>query len=208
MNYTNQEKETLKELTLEKQRTISILKSSIKHLIDIKSSLIEMENNEKASLFRGFEKKIEKQIDKIENIGSTENKPKTLELDLPESNFSKHAALLINTLNTPVYTNKIAIAVISRVNPITSKLLDLGFSLEKLRNELHNLKPNDFIPKNKLISHKAERALLSAFQEARYLNKDEVSISILLLSILRNQTDSTTKLFNNYGIYYSTFTEI
>jgi ATP-dependent Clp protease ATP-binding subunit ClpC len=61
--------------------------------------------------------------------------------------------------------------------------------------------------KNLLLTRQAERALKTTFLEAKLFNSSEISTAHLLLCILRNENDPTTKLLHKIKIDYETVKE-
>ena len=87
-------------------------------------------------------------------------------------------------------------------------LNNLAVDFEHLRRKVEIMSPpnatgiqnND--KRNLHLTRQAERALKTTFLEAKLYNSSEISTIHLLLCILRNENDPTTKLLNKLKIYY------
>lgn len=184
----------------------NILKEQLNSIIEIKNELVEMNNLEKAALFRDYEKRTEKLIDLLENkdVKNINNSPlHKIKLDF---NFTTETIQLINTIEKPVFTNKIIVSITERLNIVSDEILKMDIDLNDLRAELTSISINDFVTRdNPSISHNSSKGFKTSFLEAKKLGEKEVSISTLFLSILRNETDLTTKILNRYGINYDSF---
>ncbi|OYU80090.1 MAG: Clp protease ClpC [Flavobacterium sp. BFFFF1] len=92
-------------------------------------------------------------------------------------------------------------------------LNNLSVDLEHLRRKVEILSPasptveisND--KKNLHLTRQAERALKTTFLEAKVFQSSSISTAHLLLCILRNENDPTTKLLNKLKIDYDTAKE-
>ncbi|WP_281846275.1 hypothetical protein [Olleya namhaensis] len=187
--------------------TSNILKEQLNSIIEIKNELVKMNNLEKASLFRDYEKQTEKRIDLLENkdIKNKKNSPLEKEKQL-NFNFTTEATKLINSIDKPVFTNKIVVSITEKLNIISDELLKLDIDLSSLRKELTSISINDFVTNdNTSISLNSLKAFKTSFLQAKHLGEKEVSITTLFLSILRNETDLTTKILNKYGVNYKSF---
>ena len=86
----------------------------------------------------------------------------------------------------------------------------LGIDLNELRRKIESLNPinfenesNETSKKNLHLTRQAERALKTTFLEAKLFQSSIINTAHLLLCILRNENDPTTKIFNNMEINYS-----
>ena len=86
----------------------------------------------------------------------------------------------------------------------------LGIDLNELRRKIESLNPINFDNETKESSKKtlhltrqAERALKTTFLEAKLFQSSVINTAHLLLCILRNENDPTTKIFNNMDINYN-----
>ena len=87
-------------------------------------------------------------------------------------------------------------------------LNSLDINLDHLRKKIEILSPanpsTDFANEKKSIhlTRQAEKALKTTFLEAKLYKSDSVNTAHLLLCILRNENDPTTKLFHNFSVNY------
>ena len=87
-------------------------------------------------------------------------------------------------------------------------LNSLGINLEHLRKKIELLSPaNPIIPvgndkKNLHLTKQAEKALKTTFLEAKLYKSDAINTAHLLLCILRNENDPTTKLMQKFEVDY------
>ena len=86
----------------------------------------------------------------------------------------------------------------------------LGIDLNELRRKIESLNPINFdsetkesSKKNLHLTRQAERALKTTFLEAKLFQSSVINTAHLLLCILRNENDPTTKIFNNIDINYN-----
>ena len=84
----------------------------------------------------------------------------------------------------------------------------LEVNLEHLRKKIEALNPSNISvvfsneKKNLHLTRQAEKALKTTFLEAKLYQSDAVSTAHLLLCILRNENDPTTKLLINFDVSY------
>jgi ATP-dependent Clp protease ATP-binding subunit ClpC len=94
-----------------------------------------------------------------------------------------------------------------------SILNNLAVNFPHLRKKVEILSPanpnaiQNIEKKNLLLTRQAERALKTTFLEAKLFNSSEISTAHLLLCILRNENDPTTKLLHKIKIDYETVKE-
>ena len=92
-------------------------------------------------------------------------------------------------------------------------LNNLAVDLSHLRKKVEILSPanpngiQNIEKKNLHLTRQAERALKTTFLEAKLFNNSEISTAHLLLCILRNENDPTTKLMGKLKIDYETVKE-
>ena len=86
----------------------------------------------------------------------------------------------------------------------------LGIDLNELRRKIESLNPTNFdseikesSKKNLHLTRQAERALKTTFLEAKLFQSSVINTAHLLLCILRNENDPTTKIFNNMDVNYN-----
>ena len=89
----------------------------------------------------------------------------------------------------------------------------LDVDLNNLRKKVESLNPVDFddakssSKKNLHLTRQAERALKTTFLEAKLFQSSIINTGHLLLCILRNENDPTTKILNKLEVNYSTVKE-
>jgi len=89
----------------------------------------------------------------------------------------------------------------------------LDVDLNSLRKKIESLNPVDFddakssSKKNLHLTRQAERALKTTFLEAKLFQSSIINTGHLLLCILRNENDPTTKILNKLEVSYSTVKE-
>ena len=85
----------------------------------------------------------------------------------------------------------------------------LEVDLKHLRKQIEKLNANESIIKEGLtkkslhLTKQAEKALKTTFLEAKLYKNDAISTAHLLLCILRNETDPTTRVMHKYDIDYN-----
>ena len=94
----------------------------------------------------------------------------------------------------------------------TGKAIDilnsLAINLDHLRKKIEGLSPKNTIIENSnekkslRLTRQAEKALKTTFLEAKLYQSESVNTAHLLLCILRNENDPTTKLLNNFDATY------
>lgn len=93
-------------------------------------------------------------------------------------------------------------------------LQSLVVDMDYLRKKVESLSPyheNSLLnneKKNLHLTRQADRALKMSFLEAKHLNSSSISTGHLLLCILKNENDPTTKLLNKLKIDYETVKDI
>jgi len=87
-------------------------------------------------------------------------------------------------------------------------LNNLDINLDHLRKKIEGLSPNNPIinisrdKKSLRLTKQADKALRTTFLEAKLFQSNSVNTAHLLLCILRNENDPTTKLLNNFDASY------
>jgi ATP-dependent Clp protease ATP-binding subunit ClpC len=87
-------------------------------------------------------------------------------------------------------------------------LKTFDISISNLRTKIEALHPvNSTLPKvndkkSLHLTKQAEKALKTTFLEAKLYKSDSISTAHLLLCILRNENDPTTKILHNYDVFY------
>lgn len=88
-------------------------------------------------------------------------------------------------------------------------MTSLDINLDYLKKKIESLNPaepsvNQDIEKKKLhLTRQAEKALKTTFLEAKLYQDNAVNTAHLLLCVLRNENDPTTKILNNFEINYN-----
>lgn len=177
-------------------------------VIEMKKAYMASSDHQKVAVFRDFEKQIENCLD-ILTIGNKKKEPTIKNSELREIstlNFTSELTKIIDATTQPIFTNTIIISILERLNATSEYVMELQINLSDLRDELSAITNNDFVPKDSpLISYKSLKAFETSFLEAKHLGENNISISILFLSILKNKSDITTKVLNQYGINYNSF---
>ncbi len=96
------------------------------------------------------------------------------------------------------------------ISILTMLEIDLEYLRRKVEilspaNPTHELEPNH--KKNLHLTRQAERALKTTFLEAKLFRSDAINTAHLLLCILRNENDPTTKLLHKLQVDYETVKE-
>ena len=121
--------------------------------------------------------------------------------------FSREEALRLS--NNSIGTEHFILGIIKLGSAGAIDILnDLGVKIEDLRKDVemfatNKLNHNTNTTKNQIpLKKEAEKALRTTFLEARVFNSSMVGTTHLLLCILRNDEDMTTKFLNSYNITY------
>ena len=121
--------------------------------------------------------------------------------------FSREEALRLS--NNSIGTEHFILGIIKLGSAGAIDILnDLGVKIEDLRKDVemfatNKLNHNTNTKKNQIpLKKEAEKALRTTFLEARVFNSSMVGTTHLLLCILRNDEDMTTKFLNSYNITY------
>ena len=123
--------------------------------------------------------------------------------------FSKEEALRLG--HDFIGTEHLALGIIRNGEGKAIDILNfLGIDLNELRRKIESLNPinfeneiNESSKKNLHLTRQAERALKTTFLEAKLFQSSIINTAHLLLCILRNENDPTTKIFNNMDINYN-----
>jgi len=123
--------------------------------------------------------------------------------------FSKEEALRLG--HDFIGTEHLALGLIRNGEGKAIDILNfLGTDLNELRRKIESLNPINFdneskdsVKKNLHLTRQAERALKTTFLEAKLFQSSLINTAHLLLCILRNENDPTTKIFNNLEINYN-----
>ena len=121
--------------------------------------------------------------------------------------FSRDEALRLS--NNRIGTEHFILGIIRLKNSGAINLLNsLNIDIDDLRKEIEHFATNDSKNKSQTpnaqipLKKEAEKALKTTFLEARVFNSGMIGTTHLLLCILRNDHDPTTKFLSNYNITY------
>ncbi|MDO7135591.1 Clp protease N-terminal domain-containing protein [Algibacter lectus] len=195
---------------------IEILTRHLKAIISIKSEFVELKDYEKVSKFRDYEKEIETQLELLKGNKNAIKKPLHIKEQqvskLNFSNESKKVLKSINKENALIFTKDLTLSILNNGNSELSDIfLKLGVEINDLKNDLKNSSIKDDIASKEhpLFTLKTLKAIDTSFLEVKLTKEKEVTPYTILLGILRNKNDFTTKTLNTYGITYKNlFTEI
>lgn len=126
--------------------------------------------------------------------------------------FSKEEALRLG--HDFIGTEHLMLGLLRKANGEAYEILssfDVNFT--NLRKKIEALNPTSNIDninnkKSLHLTKQAEKALKSTFLEAKLFKSESISTAHLLLCILRNENDPTTKILNNFDIYYDDVKEV
>ena len=121
--------------------------------------------------------------------------------------YSKEEAVRLG--QSTVGTEHFILAILQENEGSAINLLNnLNIDMERLRQNIHTLtSARGLNPPNFNAVHftvQAERAMQATYLEAKRMQSDVINTAHLLLSILRNENDPTTKVFNKLGVNYET----
>ena len=121
--------------------------------------------------------------------------------------FSRDEALRLS--NNRIGTEHFILGIIRLKNSGAINLLNsLDIDIDDLREEIESFATSEAnnqvdTPKTQIpLKKEAEKALKTTFLEARVFNSGMIGTTHLLLCILRNDNDPTTKFLSNYNITY------
>lgn len=197
-------------------KIVSILTRQLKTIIAIKSDLIELKNYDKVAVFRDYEKEIENHLDIIKAKKNITEKPLfPKDKEVKKLNFSNESKRILENINKEhklIFTKDLTLSILNNANrELAFILLKLGVEINDLKNNLENSSSKDDIASKEhpFFTLKSLKAIDTSFLEVKLTKEKEVTPFTILLSILRNENDLTTKTLNNYGITYEKlFTEI
>jgi len=127
--------------------------------------------------------------------------------------FSKEEALRLG--HSFIGTEHLLLGLLREGDGMAIDILNtLSIDLEQLRRKVEILNPTEPNPvhisnekKNLHLTRQAERALKTTFLEAKLFQSSSINTAHLLLCILRNDNDPTTKLLNKLKIDYDVVKE-
>lgn len=123
-------------------------------------------------------------------------------------NFSKEEALRLG--HDYIGTEHLLLGLIREGEGSASRILrDLGVNAQALRKKIEtvnapnvtgNIQPGRNLP----LTRQAEKALKTTFLEAKYFRSNVIRTSHLLLCILRNEEDPTSRILGQFNVDYET----
>lgn len=190
-----------------KQNLVSILNEQIKLVGSIKNELTEHKDYERAALFRDLEKWTEQLLESLSEV--KEEKFNYLRNQKnKEINFSKDCKKIISSafdsVNSFIQTKDFVLSYIelpdeSLLSVLKSIKIDVGkLKDELILSEVVDVKSTEF----PFFSRRLIKALRASEREAVFLNRKEATAFIIILCILRDETDRTTRLLNSFGMNY------
>lgn len=126
--------------------------------------------------------------------------------------FSKEEALRLG--HDFIGTEHLMLGLLRKANGEAYDILSsFEVNFNNLRKKIEALHPISNIEnlsnkKSLHLTKQAEKALKSTFLEAKLFKSDSISTAHLLLCILRNENDPTTKILHNFDIYYEDVKEV
>ncbi len=120
--------------------------------------------------------------------------------------YSKEEALRLG--HEFIGTEHLMLGLLRKANGEAYDILNtFELNFTELRRKIETLNPITNISsinskKSLHLTKQAEKALKTTFLEAKLFKNDSISTAHLLLCILRNENDPTTKILHNFGIYY------
>ena len=127
--------------------------------------------------------------------------------------YSKEEALRLG--HDFIGTEHLMLGILRKANGEAYDILNtFEINFGSLRSKVEALNPlNSSLPlandkKSLHLTKQAEKALKTTFLEAKLYNSDSISTAHLLLCILRNENDPTTKVLHNFDVFYEDVKEI
>lgn len=127
--------------------------------------------------------------------------------------YSKEEALRLG--HDFIGTEHLMLGILRKANGEAFEILntfELNFkSLRKKIEALHPINstlPNINSKKSLHLTKQAEKALKTTFLEAKLFKSDSISTAHLLLCILRNENDPTTKVLHKFDVFYEDIKEV
>jgi ATP-dependent Clp protease ATP-binding subunit ClpC len=120
--------------------------------------------------------------------------------------YSKEEALRLG--HEFIGTEHLMLGLLRKANGEAYDILNtFELNFTELRRKIESLNPISSISsintkKSLHLTKQAEKALKTTFLEAKLFKNESISTAHLLLCILRNENDPTTKTLHNFGIYY------
>ncbi len=127
--------------------------------------------------------------------------------------YSKEEALRLG--HDFIGTEHLMLGILRKANGEAYDILNtFELNFGSLRSKIESLNPlNSALPqandkKSLHLTKQAEKALKTTFLEAKLYNSEAISTAHLLLCILRNENDPTTKVLHNFDVFYEDVKEI
>ncbi len=127
--------------------------------------------------------------------------------------YSKEEALRLG--HDFIGTEHLMLGILRKANGEAYDILNtFEINFGSLRSKIESLNLlNSSLPqandkKSLHLTKQAEKALKTTFLEAKLYNSDAISTAHLLLCILRNENDPTTKVLHNFDVFYEDVKEI
>lgn len=127
--------------------------------------------------------------------------------------FSKEEALRLG--HDFIGTEHLMLGILRKANGEAFDILNtFEINFTTLRSKIESLNPvNSTLPnindkKSLHLTKQAEKALKTTFLEAKLFKSDAISTAHLLLCILRNENDPTTKVLHKFDVFYEDVKEI
>ena len=127
--------------------------------------------------------------------------------------YSKEEALRLG--HDFIGTEHLMLGILRKANGEAYDILNtFEINFGSLRSKIESLNPlNSSLPKandkkSLHLTKQAEKALKTTFLEAKLYNSEAISTAHLLLCILRNENDPTTKVLHNFDVFYEDVKEI
>ncbi len=127
--------------------------------------------------------------------------------------FSKEEALRLG--HDFIGTEHLLLGILRDGNGTAIEILNtLEINLDVLRKKIETLSPanssvpNPIVKENLHLTRQAERALKYTFLEAKVYEASQISTALLLMSIMKNHQDPTTKMLNKLNINYDVIKDI
>jgi len=127
--------------------------------------------------------------------------------------YSKEEALRLG--HDFIGTEHLMLGILRKANGEAFDILNsFGINFSVLRNKIEALHPSNEAAlhvndkKSLHLTKQAEKALKTTFLEAKLYKSDAISTAHLLLCILRNENDPTTKILHNFDIFYEDVKEV
>lgn len=199
-------------LETKKLELVFVINEQLKLVSSIKNELIELKDYEKAALFRDLEKRTENLLehfkcDKKDNFTLVSFK------ETYRVNFSKKSIKIISLAlehsSSFVNTRDFVLFYFNHPDEILKSLLEIfNIDIKSLKGKLKSAEIWDVRSKDiTSFSSRFYKALKTSELEADYLKKVEITSYIILLCILRNETDKTTRILNQIGLNYNNMSE-